>query len=134
MRLWPTGAIYASSGANRWIIPISQAGTYVFSRSSAPCAVASIPNFAKAALRLTSDSGQVDYLVPISGSIYLTPGNWTGQEVIEGSTRNASRARRDLRPSVVVPNPHAVQLTHHAGPQRGRRSRRSPASGQRETR
>jgi hypothetical protein len=79
--------IRASSGANGGVIVITQAATFAYSRSSVySCAVASIPNFAKVALRLTSDTGRVDYLVPTTGSIHLTEGNWAGTEVIEGST------------------------------------------------
>jgi hypothetical protein len=83
--------IHASSGTNGGVIVIAQAGTFGYSRSSAsPCAVVSIPNFAQVALRLMSDTGRAAYLVPTSGTIYLTSGNWTGVEVIEGSTGTPS--------------------------------------------
>jgi hypothetical protein len=62
-------SIEASASTNGGVIPITQAGTYRYAVSD-ECGIGST-------LRLTSDTGAVDYL-GATGTLYLTAGNWTG--------------------------------------------------------
>lgn len=67
--------ISAGSAINNGVIPIANAATYSWTFTSGSCFTGPAgPGF-----RLISDSGTVDPLVGHSGTVYLSPGNWTGE-------------------------------------------------------
>ena len=73
-------AIDASSSVNNGVIVIAQAATYTYALSG-DC-INDPPGLGNYSFRLKSDSGAVDYL-SATGSLYLTPGNWTAQDVAD---------------------------------------------------
>jgi hypothetical protein len=72
--------IDASSSVNNGVIVVAQAATYAYTLSG-DC-VNDPPGLGNDSFRIKSDSGAVDYL-SATGSLYLTPGNWTAQDVAD---------------------------------------------------
>lgn len=92
-----TSTVIRGSGtASGGVIVVSQAATYTYTLTGG-CPDSTF--LGAIGFRIVSDSGQVDWL-RASGTIYLTPGNWTGQD---GEQTIADPAVNE--PSVFAPNP-----------------------------
>jgi hypothetical protein len=92
-----TPTVVRGSGAtNGGVIVISQAATYAYTLTGG-CPDAT--SLGAIGFRIVSDGGQVDWL-RASGTIYLTPGNWSGQD---GEQTIADPAIN--LPSTFAPNP-----------------------------
>ena len=89
-------AVRGSGTTNGGVIVISQAATYTYTLTGG-CPDST--SLGAIGFRIVSDSGQVDWL-RASGTIYLTPGNWTGQD---GEQTIADPAANE--PSTFIPNP-----------------------------
>jgi hypothetical protein len=93
MSATPT-VVRGSGTTNNGVIVVSQAGTYAYTLTGG---CPDWTSLGAIGFRIVSDSGKIDWL-SASGTIYLTPGNWSGEdgEQTIGSINE---------PSIFAPNP-----------------------------